>query len=151
MIRFFKPYQIPISTAVWDPKWFHDFKEQSHIWKDKNGIWNGIRLEVLNPKSCCTTQPPECVACINEKREKTPESCKFIKEYRDGLKKINFKDLLDCLTRMADYFQLLEGFKDEPEIMLIVHEAPNNPCSERLPLQEFFKNNGIDVCEWSPI
>ncbi len=147
-IRFFKPHQIPISTAMWDPKWFHDFKDHNHIWKDKNGVWNGIRLEILNPGSCCITQPPECVACIDEKRERTPKTCKFIKEYKEGLEKINFQSLIEILIKTADYFQQLEGFTDEPEIILIVHEAPNNPCSERIPLQELFKEHGINVIEW---
>ena len=148
MVRFLKPNQIPISTAIWDPKWFHDFKGQDNVWKDKNGVWNGIRLEVLNPESCCTTQPPECVACIKENREKDPKSCSFIKEYREGLSKINFEDLMETLIKTAEFIQQLEGFKDEPEIILLVHEAPYNPCSERVPLQELFKNNGIDVVEW---
>jgi hypothetical protein len=32
--------------------------------------------------------------------------------------------------------------------MLIVHEAPDNPCSERAPLQEYFKEHGINVEEY---
>lgn len=148
MVRFFKPYQIPVSTALWDPKWFHDFKDQDYVWKDKNGVWNGIRLEILNPGSCCITQPPECVACIEENRNKDPNNCKFIKEYKEGLDKIDFKELIDLLNKTAEFIQQLEGFKNEPEIILLVHEAPNNLCSERIPLQELFKNNGIDVVEW---
>ena len=31
--------------------------------------------------------------------------------------------------------------------MLIVYEAPNNPCSERKPLQEYFKAHGIECNE----
>ena len=148
MIRFLKPYQIPISTAVWDPKWFHEFKDQDHIWKDKNGVWNGIRLEILNPNSCCITQPPECVSCIKEGRDRDPKSCSFIREYQEGLSKIDFKDLMELLTKTAEFIQRLEGFENEPEIILIVHEAPYNPCSERVPIQELFKNHGIDVVEW---
>lgn len=150
MVRFFKPYQIPISTAIWDPKWFHNFKDQDYVWKDKNGVWNGIRLDILNPESCCTSQPPECVACIKEGRTKDPNNCKFIKEYKEGLNKIYFKDLIDLLNKTAEFIQRLEGFKNEPEIILLVHESPVNPCSERIPLQELFKNNGIDVKEWCP-
>jgi len=148
MIRFLKPYQIPISTAIWDPKWFHNFKDQDYVWKDKNGVWNGIRLEILNPNSCCITQPPECIACVKDGRDRDPKNCSFIKEYKEGLEKINFNDLMELLTKMAEFIQQLEGFENEPEIILLVHEAPYNPCSERVPLQELFKNNGIDVVEW---
>ena len=52
------------------------------------------------------------------------------------------------LSGTAEYVQRLLGFLDEPEIMLIVHEAPDNPCSERVPLQEYFKEHGINVEEY---
>lgn len=146
-IRFFKPHQIPISTADWDPTWFHDFKGQDHVWKDKNGVWNGIRLEILNPSHCCSILPPECVGCSKE--SKYIERCSFLKDYREGLHtKLKFNELLECITKMADYFQHLEGFTDEPEIIFILHESPNNPCSERVPIQELFKEHGIEVTEW---
>ena len=38
-IRFFKPYMIPLSTAKWDPKWFHRNQGQNYQFKDKNGEW----------------------------------------------------------------------------------------------------------------
>ena len=145
-IRFFKPNQIPMSTADWDPKWFHNFQGQNNIWKDKNGVWNGIRLEILNPSHCCSILPPECVRCTKETRH--PESCSFLKDYKNGLNKINFSELMEYLTKTADYFQHLEGFTDEPEIMLIVHESPDNLCSERVPIQDLFRDNGIEIKEF---
>ncbi len=139
-VRFFKPHQIPISTAVWDPKWYHEFKGQDHLFKDKNGVWNGIRLEYLNPKRCNAGGCP----C----KKKDPENCWFLKSYLAGLRRWNFSEILQYLLRTAEYLQRLEGFTEEPEIMLLVHEAPDNPCSERVPLQKYFQEHGIDVCEW---
>jgi len=139
-IRFFKPNQIPISTAVWDPKWFHEFKGQDHIWKDKNGVWNGIRLELLNPKRCNAGGCP----C----KVKDPSKCWFIKSYSSGLRRWDFNEIMQYLTQTAEYLQRLEGFTEEPEIMLIVHESPDNPCSERIPLQEYFREHGIECTEW---
>lgn len=144
-IRFFKPYQIPMSTAVWDPKWFHEGQGQDHVWKDKNGVWNGLRLEILNPDNCCSL-PPECVEC---QRKGNPETCSFIKDYSDGLHtKVDFSELLEILNKTADYIQQLEGFKNEPEIVLIVHEASNEPCSERKSIQNLFTEHGIECTEW---
>ena len=37
-IRNFKPNMIPLSTALWDPKWFHKNKGHSFQFKDKNGV-----------------------------------------------------------------------------------------------------------------
>lgn len=144
-IRFFRPHQIPLSTAVWDPKWFHEFKGQDHVWKDKNGVWNGLRIEILNPDNCCSL-PPECVEC---QRTRDPETCSFIKDYFDGLhNKVDFQELMEIMTRTADYIQQLDGFQEEPEIMLIVHEAPDCPCSERVPLHKYFRENGVELQEW---
>lgn len=136
-----------MSTAVWDPKWFHEGQGQDHIWKDKNGVWNGLRLEMLNPDNCCSL-PAECTVC---QRSGSPETCSFIKDYSGGLrKKINFIELYEIITKTAEYIQHLEGFSEEPEIILIVHEASNEPCSERGSIQEYFRENGIEICEWSP-
>ena len=40
-----------------------------------------------------------------------------------------------------------ENLKEEPIAVLIVYEAPNNPCSERAALINFFNNHGIDCKE----
>ena len=145
MIRFFKPHQIPLSTAIWDPKWFHEGLGQEHVWKDKNGVWNGIRLEVLNPDNCCSL-PPECIEC---QRAGNPETCSFIKDYFEGLHtKVSFPELLEIMTKTAEYIQQLEGFTEEPEIILIVHEAPSCLCSEREPLRKYFKEHGYELPEY---
>ena len=112
-IRFFKPHQIPISTAVWDPKWFHEFKDQDHIFVDKNGVVNGIRLEYLNPKRCNAGGCP----C----KIKDPSTCWFIKSYKKGLERWNFNDIYGMLSGTAEYMQNLLGFQEEPEIILIVN------------------------------
>ena len=144
-IRFFKPWQIPMSTAVWDPKWFHEGLGQDHVWKDKNGVWNGLRIEILNPDNCCSL-PPECTEC---QRKGNPETCSFIKDYSSGLHiKVNFPELLEILSKTADYIQNLEGFQEEPEIILIVHEASDEPCSERKSIQNLFSEHGISCPEW---
>jgi hypothetical protein len=37
---------------------------------------------------------------------------------------------------------------DEPEIILIVYEAPDNPCSERRVLIDWFASNGYELDEY---
>jgi hypothetical protein len=44
--------------------------------------------------------------------------------------------------------QAEEGFTEEPIIVLIVHEATNNPCSERRVIQEWFRDNGYPIEEF---
>ena len=62
-VRFLKPDQVPVSTAVWDPKWFHDFKGQSHKFFDKRGVLNGLRAESLHPDHTCDSLCRGLEAC----------------------------------------------------------------------------------------
>ena len=48
-IRFFQPWMIPISTAAWDPKYYHDNKGKDYLFVDKRGVINGYRYEALAP------------------------------------------------------------------------------------------------------
>lgn len=48
-VRNFPINTVAFSTAMWDPKWFHDFKDRKYKFKDKRGIWNGLRATPLVP------------------------------------------------------------------------------------------------------
>ena len=91
-IRFLKPYQIPLSTAIWDPKWFHNGLGNNEVFLDKNGVLNGLRLEELNPGSCN--------ACGCPCKIKNYQDCIFLKSYRAGLRKINFQDLYNKIENI---------------------------------------------------
>jgi hypothetical protein len=54
---------------------------------------------------------------------------------------------MERLNWLAQYEQKELQFEDEPIIVFIVHEAWNNPCSERKPLQKYFKEHGIECKE----
>ena len=42
----------------------------------------------------------------------------------------------------ANKYKEKEKIKDEIILVLIVYETPNNPCSERKPLQDYFISHG---------
>lgn len=134
-VRFFKLWQIPLSTALGDPSWFHESKGNDHVFIDKNGVLNGIRSTKLQPgRSChglCSGKP-----CIY-----SPENCTFLREYRKQIFSIDKDDYIAKLHLFLEKLGTFLDFSNEPEIMLIVHEAPTNPCSERIVLQEFFGCN----------
>lgn len=48
-IRFFTPNMVPVSTAVWDPKWYHNFAGQDSVFLDKRSVVNGLRAPALAP------------------------------------------------------------------------------------------------------
>lgn len=149
MIRFFKPYQIPISTAIWDPKWYHDFKKENYTFKDKNGVWNGFYYLPLAPGESCEGL---CNGVDKCNSGKDPNNCKFLREYKKQLDNIDFDKMILFFKNLCNKIERTENLKEkydcEPEIILIVYETPNNPCSERASIINLFKQHGIDVEEF---
>lgn len=143
-VRFMKPFMIPVSTAVWDPKWFHQNQKQSFVWKDKNGVYNGLRADVFSPGPLCEglcRGPETC-------ETRSPQTCLFLKTYRYQLDQLDYNDVIGRCERLGNYIKSLEYFSQNPVIILLVHEAKDNPCSERRIIQEWFKDNGKEVKEW---
>lgn len=134
-IRFFPLNLIPISTAMYDPKWYHDFKSNNTIFKDKRGIINGIRAEVLSPYKI---ESAECKNCLSNKN---PSICTFIKQYHNYIFSLNFNDIYNKLLYISNKF-------NNADICLIVYEKPDNLCSERSTLIEWFNYNGFELKEF---
>ena len=137
-LRFFKPYQIPVSTALIDPKWY---RGKPH--KDKNGVYNGIRCEALHANIDF-----EGASCSKQCKD-DPKTCTFMTAYRTQLEQTNFSDVMFWLEQVANNVKQIEGFEEEPEIILMVYETPDNPCSERQPLIDWFRSNGVELEEYS--
>ena len=77
-----------------------------------------------------------------------PTDCPFLTEYSNYLKSIDFSDyLLPELIRIATDAKKLLGFTEDPHIVLLVHEKPDNPCSERNALIDLFKQYNIKLKE----
>lgn len=145
-IRNFKRNMIPISTAVWDPAWYHNFtQDYNHLFKDKNGILNGLRLESVIEQGRHSNHGPEVCPC--EKKEY--QVCSFLKQYRKNLENIDFKQMYNDMLNFAKEYKETENIKEEIILVLIVYETPSNPCSERQPLIDYFNNKGIECEELS--
>jgi len=138
-MRFLKPYQIPVSTAMWDPKWFHDNKDQYHVFRYHNGQWFGNRAKYLMPKysygQTCKGQP-----CNYD-----PKTCKFLSEYRKQIFELDFYAVMHDLQSIANRIETYDDFDHEPEIVLMVYEKPDTPCSERVILKEYFKRYNYEL------
>lgn len=142
-VRNFKPYMLPISTAVWDPKWYHAFKQPEHTFVDKNGVMNGLRIKPLAPNSSCSNlcRGPENCNSIE------PGSCEFLQKYREQLDKINFDEFMFNLDLSGRKLKHILNFEETPMFVLLVHEKYDNPCSERSALISWFRDNGKDLKE----
>lgn len=137
-LRHFKPYQIPFSTAMWNPQFF----QTEHV--DKNGVMIGLRALpfVPGPLSKNDCHGPE--KCYSQ-----PQTCIFLRHYRQQLDKLKFDKIIEKFEDFAADIQKELGFVEEPEIVLLVYEAPNNQCSERRVIQEWFKDHGVQCEELS--
>lgn len=134
-IRNFKPWMIPVSTALSDPIWYRP-PQGKEYYIDKRGVMCGLRYEPLIVQRYGTKE------CIGERSicpyAYTNYSCELMQEYEHLLYSLVDKErTLKAFEYCANKFK--RPFDDEePIIVLMVHEAPNNPCSERAALQKFF-------------
>ena len=139
MVRHFKANQIGVSTAIWKPKYWS-------YGQNKYGSVTGIEEKSLSPSYIDQFCSHDC-----RYKELLPV-CPFIKAYTDYLKTVDFNNyLLPEFERIAEDVRKINNFEGEPEIILLVYETPDNPCSERGPLMEYFKAHGVIVEEYQKI
>lgn len=144
-LRFFPENAIPISTCVSDPAWFHNKRGNDYVFKDKRGVYNGIRNELLHPGRICEGLCGGPVGCASN-----PESCLFLRAYRSQLAAINFAEFMANLSSLVERVKEREDWEEDPIVIFLVYEAPDNHCSERAALQDWFRSNGVEIKEWRP-
>ena len=136
MVRYFLPNQIGISTAVFKPRyWSYGLT--------KRGSFQGIEEKSLSPyyvEQYCSKECPY---------KKDLPNCPFLTAYRNYLDTVNINYLLSEFKRIAEDVKKINNYVGEPEIILLVYETPNNPCSERQPLIDYFEKHGIKIEEYS--
>lgn len=134
-IRHFTPNMIPLNTTIYPPAFF----TECGIHLDKNGIILG---------QSCFDVVPKVDGCPC--KSKTPPNCPFLTKYYAQLQSIErerFKYLYEVnLPRAAKY----RFNANIDTLVLIVYEKYDNPCSERVMLQRWFKEHGIKLAELVP-
>ena len=146
-LRYLTEEFIPVSTAVWDPKWLNTYNgKRQYI--NENNVLVGIKEESFLipedeiPEEMCAGKPCPYI-------EKHPH-CQFLDAYWKHLQKIDFEGyLLPEFERVAEDVRKITHFKGEPKIILLVHEKPDNLCSERAGLVRLFKKHSIILKEWT--
>lgn len=144
-IRNFPKNLVPLSTALSDPRYYHDFKHPHYYFVDKRGIVNGLRAEPFMPGVECSGLchgPNDCSG--------KAKTCAFLQTYYKQLCKLDINDIMFRFQDLGKRLVAAGVLNELPNFALIVHEAPTNPCSERGPIQQYFKNNGIIVQEFEP-
>lgn len=141
-IRKFATNEVPVSTANWDPKWYHPPKNKKGVYLDKRGVINGLRVDPFSPKYTGCTGSRDCLW--------EPEKCDFIDRYKRQLAALDPNDILERFRSLeARLKEKYPGyFDDEITFVLMVYEKPDNECSERWSIIEWFHENGIKIEEW---
>lgn len=136
-IRFLPSDCLPISTAVWDPKWFK--MRNGYVWKDNRGVINGFRLEDLHiPEN---EYDNECQLGMSKCPYINDEICPFKKKYLNHLYTLNFNELLYNIKSAAKAYNC-------KDICLMVHEKFGTLCGERHSLTKYFSEHNIDLIEF---
>jgi hypothetical protein len=134
-LRKFPPNLVGLSTAVWNPRW-------RPMGKDVRGV-------------ICVDCPPfkpghSCSGLCNGKcNPKHPDDCEFLKVYKAQLDKLNIHSIQESLGKLATQIARDEKLQDI-DFAFLVYETPTNPCSERVAIQQYFKEHGIKCEEWNP-
>ena len=146
-IRNFDTDVLPVSTAMWDPKWYHNSLAPDNIFIDKRGIVNGMKCRKL---ILPITDWYELENSNEECRHDCPfigTNCKFMQKYRHHLDTIKFDKLLTSFQTMLQYVNQLLGLECK-DVVLLVHEKPDKLCSERVVLKAWFKDHGLELEEY---
>lgn len=147
-IRFLKPNQIPMSTAMWEPRWFHKGPIKEFI--DARGVYCGLRAQpfLLTKEALEESKSYHEMCRKNCPHLSKAPNCGFMKAYRHQLWTLNKTKVLNYFNDVAEMVQDTNHFEGEPEIVLLVYEKPETPCAERPVIVEWFRNNNIDIKEY---
>lgn len=149
-IRNMKSNMLPVSTAMWDPKWFHNGKGENYRYMDKNGVINGVRMiDLMMPLykwEELVKRNESCEHCNNW----IAGMCPFMQEYAKCIRAKN-PDFKKFITFCEGYLQFLNQRLNLclDTIIFIVHEAPSRGCGERPELQRWFAENGMELKEYN--
>lgn len=144
MVRFMEPHHIPLSTAKWDPRWYHNFQGQGEVFLDTRGVLNGMRASQFAPDDKCSSLCLGKGYCPNIGQG----GCEFLKCYAEQLAANSAQEFQGYLESQVPMLRSCLHLDRDPEFILLVHEAPGNKCSEREAIQRWFAKGGIEVVEW---
>ena len=143
-LRNFTRNMIPISTACYDPKWFHEDNGIQHKFLDKRGILNGLRCRDLAPGDRCNNLCHGVQYC----KTKNPGSCEFLQKYWEQLDSIDPLAFRTYCSKVAKSYSEQTDIPEEDLILVfLVFEKYDQPCSERMSLLRFFRKCGFDAEE----
>lgn len=135
-VRYMKSNQLPLSTAMWPPDFFAKSSKKNVAHLNNKGVILGLTIHEFVPQ--CSYECP----C----KKKDYKHCSFLEEYYEQLSKLNFDEVIASYKNFTDELADITSMKID-EIILLVYEKPDNPCSERTILKKIFAKHGIELKE----
>lgn len=132
-VRNFPRNLVGLNTTVWPPRW-------RPLGQDKRGIWV-IDCPPLKPGKQCEG------LCNGKCNPKHPKDCAFLQTYKKQLNNELTPNFFIILNNLAKKIKAKEHL-DDIDFAFIVFEKYDNPCSERWPIQEWFKEHNMEIQEW---
>lgn len=126
-VRNFPTNLVGLNTTVWPPKY-------RPLGTDTRGV------TVLNCKPLVPNKSCEYL-CRGSCEPPHPQDCAFLQTYYMQLNKLNFDEFYS-------YMQELSAHYNNCDFAFIVFEPPSRACSERGPIQQWFKEHGVEIEEW---
>ncbi|MCM1222568.1 MAG: hypothetical protein NC548_49685 [Lachnospiraceae bacterium] len=142
-IRNFSENMLPLSTALWGPKWYHNFLGAGYTFIDKRNIFCGLVFDPFVPGNTCDG------LCNGSCDPKHPRDCDYLKAYRLQLATLDFSKVMNHAEILVNEYITKRDISGEPTAVFMVYESCDNPCSERWPLVEWFHKNGIKLQEFN--
>ena len=127
MVRNFPTNLIGLNTTVWPPKY-------RPLGTDARGV------TVLNCKPLIPGRECEYL-CRGKCEPPHPQDCAFLQTYRKQLDRINFNEFYSYMEQLSKKY-------NNADFAFIVFEPPTRLCSERIPIQNWFRDNKIEIEEW---
>lgn len=138
-LRFLPDNMIPVSTAMYNPKWY---TANGKLFIDNRGVVNGIAFKALSPHKISSED-----ICVKD-CPKDPRSCSFLVKYDEYINSLDFYEVYSYLEKLVDVVKQITKTDKDYDVCLMVYEKPDNPCSERKTLIDYFAKHGIEVKEF---
>jgi hypothetical protein len=126
-VKNFPTNLVGLNTTVWPPKY-------RPLGTDARGV-TVLNCKPLVPGNECN------YLCRGTCKPPHPEDCAFLQTYRKQLDKLNF-------TEFYTYMEELSKKYNNADFAFIVFEPPVRACSERIVIQQWFRDNNVEINEW---
>lgn len=137
-VRHFPSNLVILNTTVYPPHWYGPIGQI-----DKNGVIS-LTCSPLRPGASCDG------LCNGKCEPKHPTDCAFLREYRKQLDAIDFPAFMDHLLDLRERLRIDFPLDEDFDFAFVFFETPSNPCSERWPVQDWFRAHSVEIEEWNP-